>query len=139
MTNISFYILKSDTEHDRQVFACRLASKAYHQGKHIYIHTQNEAQTEQMNQLLWSFRSDSFIPHQIVADDNDCPILLSHNAKPPRLMDLLINLNTEQPQFFSQFDRVAECIDANDDSKAAGRKRYQFYQQRGYQLTSHHV
>jgi DNA polymerase-3 subunit chi len=137
MTNISFYVLKGDTEYDRQVFACRLASKAYHQGKHIYIHTQDAEQAEQFNQLLWSFRADSFIPHQLVDTNNESPVLIGHDASPPRLMDLLINLSTEQPLFFSQFDRVAECINDNDEIKAAGRQRYQFYQQRGYQLSSH--
>ena len=137
MTNISFYVLKGDTEYDRQVFACRLISKAYHQGKHIYIHTQNADQATALNQLLWSFRADSFIPHKLVGVDNESPVLIGHDASPPRLMDLLINLSTEQPLFFSQFDRVAECINDNDKIKEAGRKRYQFYQQRGYELSSH--
>ncbi len=137
MTNISFYILKGDTEHDRQVFACRLASKAYHQGKQVYIHTQNEQQSRQLDEMLWSFRAESFIPHQLVDNDNDSPILIGHEARPPRLMSLLINLNNEQPLFFSQFERVAECINDDHDIKTAGRQRYQFYQHRGYELTTH--
>ena len=143
MTNISFYILKGDIEYDRQVFACRLASKAYYQGKHVYIHTDNAKHSEQLNQTLWSFRPDSFLPHSIMAephkDNNDCPILIGHDSTPPRLMDLLINLGHEQPLFFSQFDRVAECVNDNDDIKIAGRKRYQFYQQRGYELITHNI
>ncbi len=139
MTNISFYILKGDNEQDRQVFACRLASKAYHQGKHIYIHAADAEQSRQLDQLLWSFRADSFIPHQIIGEDNDSPILIGHGLKPPRLMDLLINLSSEQPLFFSQFERVAECINDNNEIKMAGRKRYQFYQQRGYELSTHQI
>jgi len=139
MTSISFYILKGDNEHDRQVFACRLASKAYHQGNHIYIHTDNEQQAEQINQALWSFRADSFIPHQISGDNNECTILIGHSDKPPRLMDLLINLSSQQPLFFSQFERVAECINDNNEIKMAGRQRYQFYKQRGYELTTHNI
>jgi len=137
MTRISFYVLKGNNEQDRQVFACRLIEKAYYQGQQIYIHTESEEQTKQLNQSLWSFRSDSFIPHQIVSsDDTDkqCPILVSHNATPPRLMNLLINLASDQPDFFSQFERVAEFVNDDNVIKKSGRERYRFYQQRGYEL-----
>ncbi len=137
MTRISFYVLKGDNEQDRQVFACRLIEKAYYQGHQIYVHTESEEQTNQFNQDLWSFRNDSFIPHQIVNNDNTdehSPILVSHNATPPRLMNLLINLASEQPSFFSQFERVAEFVNENSTIKTAGRTRYRFYQQRGYEL-----
>ena len=141
MTSVSFYILKGDIEHDRQVFACRLASKAYYQGQNIYIHTDNAQQAEQLNQALWSFRADSFIPHSLIDDQaiNEGQVLIGHDSTPPRLMDLLINLATEQPVFFSQFERVAEFINDHNDVKVAGRKRYQFYQQRGYELKTHNI
>ena len=141
MTRISFYILKGNEEHDRQVFACRLIEKAYSQGKHIYIHAENAQQAEQLNQLLWSFRADSFVPHQLINEQtiDDCPILIGHNGSPPRLMNLLINLSPTQPMFFSQFERVAEFINNDDAIKTAGRERYRFYQQRGYELESHTI
>jgi DNA polymerase-3 subunit chi len=141
MTRIDFYILKGQQEHDRQVFACRLAEKAYKLGHQVYIHTRDAEHCEQLNQTLWSFRADSFVPHQL--DDgqtNDhCPVLIGHDTKPPRLMDLLINLNNEQPLFFSQFERLAEIIDSNEDTKVAGRQRFQFYKQRGYELKTHQL
>lgn len=137
MTRISFYVLKGDSEQDRQAFACRLIEKAYYQGMKIYIHSDNEQQIEQFNQVLWAFRADSFVPHELVSNDGSdtsCPILLGHTAPPPRMMDLLINLANTQPHFFSQFERVAEFINDDDTIKIAGRDRYRFYQQRGYQL-----
>ncbi len=54
-------------------------------------------------------------------------------------MDVLINMTDEQPLFFSQFERVAEIIDERDESKQAGRERFQFYKQRGYELDTFHV
>jgi len=141
MTRVSFYILKGSKAHDRQVFACRLIEKAYKQGHHIYIHTDNADKAEQINQTLWSFRADSFVPHQLIDRPNadHCSVLIGHNTKPPRLMDLLINLGTEQPIFFSQFDRVAEFINDDKQLKSMGRERYRFYQQRGYELTTHKI
>jgi len=141
MTRVSFYILKGSHNQDRQVFACRLIEKAYRQGNQIYIHTDNAEQSEKFNQALWAFRADSFVPHQLVndGDSNTCPVLIGHDSTPPRLMDLLINLGTEQPLFFSQFERVAEFINDDEQIKTMGRERYRFYQQRGYELESHTI
>lgn len=140
MTRISFYILKSVQATERQVFACRLAEKAYRLGHQVYIHVQNAEECEQLNQALWSFRADSFVPHQTAnSHDADCPVLIGHDSSPPRLMDLLINLHPEQPLFFSQFERMAEIIDENEAVKLAGRKRFQFYKQRGYDLETHQL
>jgi len=139
MTRISFYLLKGEDEQARQVFACRLIEKAYTQGNQIYIHTDNAEQSQQIDKLLWSFRADSFVPHQPMTEsDNELsPILIGHDEKPPRLMSLLINLSKEQPMFFSQFERVAEILNDNEQLKTQGRDRYRFYQQRGYQLDTH--
>jgi DNA polymerase-3 subunit chi len=141
MTRISFYILKGSEEHSRQVFACRLIEKAYFQGNHVYVHTENEQQAQQLNNLLWSFRADSFVPHELMnaSSDADCPVLIGHNASPPRLMNLLINLSPQQPMFFSQFERMAEFINDDEHIKKSGRERYRFYQQRGYILENHNI
>ncbi len=136
MTRVSFYVLKGEQEQARQVFACRLAEKAYKLGHEVFIHTRDAEHSEQINQALWVFRADSFVPHQLNSDDNtqQSPILIGHDTSPPRLMNLLINLNEEQPMFFSQFERVAELINDQHTIKLAGRERYQFYKQRGYEL-----
>ncbi len=142
MTRISFYILSGSSENYRQIFACRLAEKAYKQGNDIYIHTENAAQTEQLDAALWSFRADSFLPHQLFCDHapGDAPILISHTAtKLPRLMDLLINFSVDQPQFFSQFKRVVELINDNNQIKENGRMRYHFYKQHGYTLDTFNI
>jgi DNA polymerase-3 subunit chi len=141
MIRIDFYILNGQTDSDRQVFACRLAEKAYNMGLEVYIHTESERQTEAIHQLLWSFRADSFVPHQSMTDTSPLtsPVLIGHAHKPPRLMNLLINLNAEQPMFFSQFERLAEIIDGDEETKQAGRARFQFYKHRGYELKTHQI
>lgn len=142
MTKVSFYILGTTDPLDRQQFACRLAEKAYQQGHQVFIHTEDQNQSEAMNKALWAFRPDSFVPHQILAADSEieAPVLISHqNTAPPKLMDVLINLNPVQPLFFSQFERLAEIIDGDEEIKKQGRVRYQFYKDRGYHLDTHQI
>jgi DNA polymerase-3 subunit chi len=141
MTRVSFYILQSSTVAERQAFACRLAEKAYHQEHQVYIHTNDANEATLISETLWSFRAESFVPHETVSSEgnNSSPVLIGHDATPPRVMDVLINLADEQPLFFSQFDRVAEIIDNNEAIKQAGRTRYQFYKHRGYELNTHNI
>lgn len=142
MTRVSFYLLNSTEPDERHLFVCRLAEKAYLQGNQVMIHTESLMQSQAIDKALWAFRADSFVPHQLLTTDTTiaAPVLISHqNTAPPKLMDVLINLNPVQPLFFSQFERLAEVIDANDDIKRQGRVRYQFYKDRGYHLDTHQI
>ena len=66
MTRVSFYLLNSQDVQSRQQFACRLAEKAVRQGNKVMIATGNEAESRELDQLLWSFRPESFVPHVIL-------------------------------------------------------------------------
>ena len=53
--------------------------------------------------------------------------------------DFLINLSNEVPPFFSRFERLAEILDQEEPILLAGRKRYLFYRDRGYNLEYHQL
>ena len=57
----------------------------------------------------------------------------------PEIHDVLLNLTDEVPLFFSQFDRVAEFVDADENSRSLARSRFKFYKDRGYDLTTHEL
>ncbi|TAK61689.1 DNA polymerase III subunit chi [Methylobacter sp.] len=65
MAEVSFYILPSESLHDRHLFACKLIEKAYRSGSFCYVLTDNAEQSQAIDDLLWTFRAGSFIPHQI--------------------------------------------------------------------------
>ena len=143
MTRVDFYILDDDSPAGRQRFACRLAEKASSQGGHIYIHTQDAEQTEMMDQLLWTFRAGSFLPHEAlregVSTDKSCTIHLGHGVEPDTHDDILINLAPDVPLFFSRFQRVAEVINSDEKQRVLGRERFRFYRERGYPLDTHNI
>lgn len=145
MTRIDFYILEAD-HGNREQFACRIAEKAYRLGHGVYIHTGDAQQAARLDELLWTFKQGSFIPHGI---DGECPdpeaaVLIGHNSAADtsshaRQREVLINLDQEIPLFFSAFKRVAEVVDRQADNKSKGRGRYKFYRDRGYPLDTHTV
>ncbi len=141
MTRIDFYILEHGASENPLLFTCRLAEKVYTQGQRLYIHSLSEQQAAQLDDLLWSFRQGSFIPHGIYKSGRpaDLPIHIGCGAEPEAGMDVLINLCQDVPAFFSRFARVAEIIEPGESGKPAGRERYRFYRDRGYPLESHTI
>ncbi|WP_262965721.1 DNA polymerase III subunit chi [Methylobacter psychrophilus] len=65
MAEVSFYILPSQSIQERDEFACKLIEKAYRSGCFCYVLTDNTEQSQKIDDLLWTFRAGSFIPHQI--------------------------------------------------------------------------
>ena len=68
------------------------------------------------------------------------PVLIGHDAdNDPAETDLLINLADEIPMFFSRFERVAEVVSEDKQSRESGRNRFRFYRDRGYDLRTHQL
>ncbi len=144
MTQVDFYIIDGADAADRAQFACRLAERACDAGQRVYLHTADAAQTRWLDELLWTFRADSFVAHAAASDgggngDAATPLLLGHDAEPAADREVLINLASEVPAFFSRFPRLLEIIADVPSLRAAGRARYAYYKERGYPLRHHHM
>lgn len=142
MTRVDFYVLQENKANSRGIFSCRLIEKIYKTGHKILLHVQDEQQAEIMDDLLWTWRQGSFIPHEHcqAGKSAESPVIINYHPEPETdMQDVLINLAPEVPLFFSQFDRVAEIIDQNEQTRQSGRERYRFYQERGYPLESHDI
>ncbi|MBK8453373.1 MAG: DNA polymerase III subunit chi [Thiofilum sp.] len=138
MTSIRFYVLKSNQLQARLLLACKLIEKAYSQQLKTYVHTQHAAMSMQLDELLWTYNDFSFIPHELApSPKKDSPVLIGHDYEPVENCDYLINLSGDMPAFFARFERFAEILDQDETILHAGRKRYQFYRDRGYTLDYH--
>ena len=136
MTKISFYVLPKTGQ--RELFACRLAEKAYKQGLPVHIRAASEAAIASLDTLLWEFRDSSFLPHASEdAADSSHSVIIGYNKEPQANSGLMINLAADTTDYFSRFDRLAEIIDNSDAIRDAGRARYKFYKDRGYELETH--
>ncbi len=142
MTRVDFYVLESSGPTSRHRCACRIAEKAFLLEHRIYIHVGNEREARAIDDLLWSFRGGSFIPHAVVTPQevHGEAVLIGHDPETdPTETDLLINLADEVPMFFSRFARVAEVVSEDASSRASGRDRFRFYRDRGYDLRTHQL
>lgn len=140
MTRVDFYILPGSSPRGRELLCCRLAEKAYKKGYSVYLHSESPGQAAQLDELLWTFRAGSFVPHALSSERPALPppVLIGCGDEPPPA-DILINLASAVPLFFSRFERVAEVVDQDDARRTSGRERYRFYRDRGYPMQSHNL
>jgi DNA polymerase-3 subunit chi len=140
MTRVDFYLLGSGDPRSRRVTACRLIEKAFRQGHKVYLHTSSEEETRILDDLLWTFRQGSFVPHEPHPGASaETPVLIGHDAVPETMTDVLVNLSPEVPAGFDRFERLAELIDQDEAVKQAGRRRYKIYQAQGHEIQTHHL
>ena len=142
MAEVSFYILSSALIEDKYLFTCKLIEKAYRNGQFCYILTDNNEQSQLLDDLLWTFRAGSFIPHEIyngLTPNSDNVVLIGTVNAPEQSQSLLFNLSSKYPEDISKTKRILEILDNCEVTKAAGRNRYRQYQQAGLSVTTHNI
>lgn len=137
MTKVDFYQVSDDEQ--PLVFCCRLIDLAWRQGHEIYVHTASASEASTLDQLLWEFRPESFLPHGMLTDATPAPIQLGFGDDPGFHNDVLVNTSGVIPEFFSRFNRVTEIVPHESQLRANARLNYRFYKDRGYPLNFHQL
>jgi DNA polymerase-3 subunit chi len=139
MPKIDFYILEEIISNARMRLACRLIEKAHKNRHRVYIHTDTEKDAHQMDELLWTYREDSFLPHNLYGEGPEPapPIQIGFASTPEKHRDILINLSKEIPAFYPQFSRVLEIIPHVAELQATGREHYRQYRADGHAIDTH--
>ena len=140
MAEVNFYILPSESLQERYLFACKLIEKAYRSGSVCYVLTDSIEQSRLLDDLLWTFRPGSFIPHQIYTGEPpgiEHVILIGSMNAPENWQKTLFNLSSHYPNPRPQTERILEILDNSETTKEAGRNRYRQYQQSGINITTH--
>ncbi len=137
MARIDFYVLSQSGEQARRAFACRLAEKAYRLDNTVRIQTDNREDAEQLDELLWTFRDGSFVPHHVVGSAGlDSPVTIGFDADAGEA-DLLINLCDDIPESAGSFPRIAELVTSDEEARARSRKRFAAYRDQGHDIETH--
>ena len=141
MTRIDFYLTQTGNERQRLLTACRLVEKVNKLGHHVFIYADKAEQVQQLDELLWTFRDGSFLPHTTsdAADANRHSVVMGTRHQEDSAHDVMINLAGSVPDCFSRFERVAEIVGGIEDEKQAARQRFKFYRDRGYALETHEL
>ena len=141
MTRVDFYILPEPGFDRVQRLACRLTEKAWRAGLTVFINTASEFEAQRTDDLLWTYRQDSFVPHGLYKQHTEgrSPVVVGDGTEPHTPLDVLINLARIVPSFFERFDRVIELVGGDEADVQQGRERYRLYRDRGCQLKSYNL
>ena len=142
LPKVNFYILSSQSEQGRQAFACKLAEKAFRLGFKTTILTDTLEQAERLDRLLWTFRANSFVPHEIYQENKPHPanaVIISAQQAPQGWQHTLINLSSHFPEMLEQSEQVFELLDNDESHKQAGRERYRQYQALKIDINTHKI
>jgi len=132
VTRIDFYQLNPERHRYDQV-VCQLCQKAYDSQQLTLLLTRDPQQSQHLDHKLWTYRDDSFLPHDSEEIEGMAtPILIQDDPDPEGNRQLLINLSATVPTYFAQFERVIELV--TEDNKQQAREHYSYYKERGYPL-----
>jgi DNA polymerase-3 subunit chi len=139
MPRADFYLIGKPRFRDEPLLlVCELARKAHDAGLWTLVLARDDAQAEALDDLLWSFDDDAYVPHQVAGTDEEdelTPVLIAAPGTDAPLRPLLINLRDEAPD--GAFDRVLEVVPADPAARAPLRERWKHYQARGFALDKH--
>ncbi len=138
MTRIDFYFNVTDKQ---QVIA-DLVQSALRKRRQVTVFVKDETAAGNVSSNLWQNKPEYFIPNVQSNHLNfaNTPVVIGFQGDDLTrdLMqdDMLINLTTHEPIFFSRFTQLVELVSDDDQDKIAARARFKFYRDRGYEIKS---
>jgi len=143
LAKVDFYVLPEHGK--REHFACALIHKVWKQGNNIYINMCSGPATEAFDDLLWTFKDISFLPHCLSAEDNTktAPIVIGHDIQTDSQMPddthIVLNLADQILPELTGVERILEIVAGNEDERQQARRRYADYRNHGHVLNKHTI
>lgn len=133
--NVVFFEVKGVG--DKKEVLSDVAWRCFIKKQRILFVVQGEPAEKYLDQLLWSFPAESFLPHKVVHSSCDEPVAItSRNMENWNKADVIFNLNTEPIILTLQCKTIHELLDLSDPEKEAkGRQRLDYYLQHGMAVT----
>ena len=151
-TQVMFYLLQDDgvnaekspngeTSKDSLSYhACLQAAYFYRQTQKVFIYTENQTAAHHIDEILWAFEPESFVPHNLVGEGSKygSPVEISwQNPKDRR--SVLINLTDTIPSFAQQFTTIIDFVPTDETLKQQARERFRACRQLGFNVDNQPV
>ena len=138
---IDFYVLQEQSTGGRLKLACRIVEKAYRLGHRVYVRTGNSDDANVLDDLLWTFSQNSFVPHQLSTESNsrESPVVIGEHPPAAEGTDVLISVADDPVSDFTAYPRIVEIVGCEDDEKTSGRNRFRYYREHGVEPNTHRI
>lgn len=98
-----------------------LLEKSLERGWRAIVELSSEERADQLDQALWTYRDDSFLPHGRAGGeaDGDQPILLTVGGANPNAADVRFFVDRSVPQTAEGYARLVYLFDGHDPDAVA--------------------
>jgi DNA polymerase-3 subunit chi len=138
MPRADFYLIdKPRFRAEPLLLVCELAKKAFAGEQPTLILVRSHDQAEALDELLWAFDENAFIPHQIAGDDDDAITAVLIVPPGTEAADRALVINLRDACAPGLFERVLEVVPADDAERAGSRERWKTYKAAGFDVAKH--
>ncbi len=135
MTAIRFYHLEQKTLDQALP---EILGKALSGDHKIVVKTGEESQLQRLNDHLWTYTADSFLPHGTKKEGfaENQPIWLTAKDENPNGADVLILTDGATSESVADFNLCCEMLDGrNPEAVSAARGRWKAYKEQGFEIS----
>lgn len=136
--DVLFYVLSTNDELSRDKFIVKLVNKINSEQRQADIRLLTLKDCSRLEQSIWQYKPHSFIANSI-ARELPAPIQLWGQEVTEPSNDILLNLHTEFPENFTQYQRTIEVLDQSTELIEMARKRWKQYKSQGVEPTVHKI
>ena len=135
MPRADFYLIAKPRFREQPLLlVCELAKRAFAAQQPTLILARDHAQAEALDELLWAFDADAFIPHQLAGDDDDADTAVLIVPPGVDTPDRPLVINLRETRAAGDCQRVLEVVAADPAERDGSRERWREYQRRGFEL-----
>lgn len=135
MTDVSFYHL---LHLPLSSALPKLLAKVQGAGLKAVIKVGTEDRVQELDDILWSYDKNSFLPHGNMKTKypDQHPLYLTTGDENPAGATVLVLVDGMQSENIGEYDRCLEMFDGRSDAAtAAARERWKIYKDAGHTLT----
>lgn len=135
MTEISFYHL---TRQPLNEALPALLQRVLAAGKRAVVVAASEERVETLDQVLWTYDPDSFLPHGSAKDGyaDKQPIYLTTGDENPNAATVLVSVDGMEPPAYGSYERFLYLFDdADREAVDTARQRWKKYKSEGHTVT----
>ncbi len=115
------------TQNRMEIRACEIAEDNYAQGNRVQIIAVDEGQAARLDDLLWTFKPDSFIPHGIRSASANEPgesLVITTEQERGEGMDSLLMMDYCEAELVGQFSLAVHMVVVDNRERLEASRRY---------------
>jgi len=110
-----------------EIRACEIAEENYAQGRKLQIIAVDQEQAERLDDLLWTFKPDSFVPHGLWVGppaEAEQPVVITTRKEKLAGLDSLLMMGYSEVDLVSRFSQAFHLVVPDNQERLDTSRRY---------------